>query len=114
MASILIIGLWLGTSLSYVGFKVNQFLEFMDHFYYVVASTKYYYLFLCLKNMFLSLQQLTGWAGIRAWCLAWWHSGRDDYDEDLEDPSDMGYATPVSIETPLQSSVSRYFVNSIY
>jgi muscarinic acetylcholine receptor M3 len=29
-------------------------------------------------------------------------------DPDYEDtPSDMGYATPVSVETPLQSSVSR-------
>lgn len=49
-----------------------------------------------------------GWAGIRAWCVAWWHSGREDFEDDCEEPSDMGYATPVSIETPLQSSVSRY------
>lgn len=48
--------------------------------------------------------------GVKDWCVAWWHSGRedsDDYGYEAEDPSDLGYATPVSIETPLQSSVSR-------
>ncbi|KAL0830812.1 hypothetical protein ABMA28_002930 [Loxostege sticticalis] len=50
-----------------------------------------------------------GWAAVRAWCVAWWHSGRDDLEdtEPEEEPSDPGYATPVSVETPLQSSVSR-------
>ncbi|XP_073969916.1 muscarinic Acetylcholine Receptor, A-type isoform X2 [Rhodnius prolixus] len=50
------------------------------------------------------------WRWVREWCIAWWHSGREEVDNDceLEDtPSDMGYATPVSVETPLQSSVSR-------
>ncbi|XP_039287861.1 muscarinic acetylcholine receptor DM1 [Nilaparvata lugens] len=48
------------------------------------------------------------WSWIRAWCIAWWHSGReDDADAEEETPSEMGYATPVSIETPLQSTVSR-------
>nr|CAD7568224.1 unnamed protein product [Timema californicum] len=50
------------------------------------------------------------WRWVREWCVAWWHSGREDdaADVDYEDtPSDMGYATPVSVETPLQSSVSR-------
>lgn len=50
------------------------------------------------------------YAGVKDWCIAWWHSGRDDSDDyayDQEEPSDLGYATPVSIETPLQSSVSR-------
>lgn len=48
------------------------------------------------------------WAWIREWCISWWHSGREDDGDDYEDtPSDMGYATPVSVETPLQSSVSR-------
>ncbi|XP_014246886.1 muscarinic acetylcholine receptor DM1 [Cimex lectularius] len=50
------------------------------------------------------------WRWIREWCIAWWHSGREDIEGEceLEDtPSDMGYATPVSVETPLQSSVSR-------
>ncbi|PNF18549.1 Muscarinic acetylcholine receptor DM1 [Cryptotermes secundus] len=50
------------------------------------------------------------WAWVRDWCVAWWQSGREDdsMDPDYEDtPSDMGYATPVSVETPLQSSVSR-------
>ncbi|XP_048485350.1 muscarinic acetylcholine receptor DM1 [Plutella xylostella] len=53
--------------------------------------------------------QKRGWAAVRAWCVAWWHSGRDDADdtEPEEEPSDPGYATPVSVETPLQSSVSR-------
>lgn len=47
--------------------------------------------------------------GIKDWCIAWWHSGRDDSEDyyETEEPSDLGYATPVSIETPLQSSVSR-------
>ncbi|GAB0090039.1 Muscarinic acetylcholine receptor DM1 [Sergentomyia squamirostris] len=47
---------------------------------------------------------------IKEWCVAWWHSGREDsedYGYEAEEPSDLGYATPVSIETPLQSSVSR-------
>ncbi|CAH0385693.1 unnamed protein product [Bemisia tabaci] len=48
------------------------------------------------------------WRWFREWCVAWWHSGREEDPEDYEDiPSDMGYATPVSVETPLQSSVSR-------
>ncbi|XP_021923374.1 muscarinic acetylcholine receptor DM1 [Zootermopsis nevadensis] len=50
------------------------------------------------------------WAWVRDWCVAWWQSGHEDesIDPDYEDtPSDMGYATPVSVETPLQSSVSR-------
>ncbi|KAK6631743.1 hypothetical protein RUM43_013807 [Polyplax serrata] len=48
------------------------------------------------------------WGWIRDWCLTWWHAGREDDVDDYEDtPSDMGYATPVSVETPLQSSVSR-------
>ncbi|CAG4935357.1 unnamed protein product [Parnassius apollo] len=50
-----------------------------------------------------------GWKAIQAWCIAWWHSGREDLEdtEAEEEPSDAGYATPVSVETPLQSSVSR-------
>lgn len=50
------------------------------------------------------------YGGIKEWCIAWWHSGREDsedYGYEPEEPSDLGYATPVSIETPLQSSVSR-------
>ncbi|XP_049806683.1 muscarinic acetylcholine receptor DM1-like [Schistocerca nitens] len=49
------------------------------------------------------------WRWVRAWCAAWWSSSREEEcAPDLEDtPSDMGYATPVSVETPLQSSVSR-------
>ncbi|XP_058065757.1 muscarinic acetylcholine receptor DM1 [Anopheles bellator] len=52
----------------------------------------------------------TFFGGIKEWCIAWWHSGRDDsedYGYDVEEPSDLGYATPVSIETPLPSSVTR-------
>ncbi|XP_034108663.1 muscarinic acetylcholine receptor DM1 isoform X1 [Drosophila albomicans] len=47
---------------------------------------------------------------VKEWCIAWWHSGREDSDDfayEPEEPSDLGYATPVTIETPLQSSVSR-------
>ncbi|KAG8263812.1 Muscarinic acetylcholine receptor M5 [Homalodisca vitripennis] len=52
--------------------------------------------------------KLLTWAWVREWCIAWWHSGREDEDVDIEDtPSDMGYATPVSVETPLPSSLSR-------
>ncbi|XP_050095132.1 muscarinic acetylcholine receptor DM1 isoform X1 [Anopheles aquasalis] len=52
----------------------------------------------------------TFFGGIKDWCIAWWHSGREDsedYGYDVEEPSDLGYATPVSIETPLPSSVTR-------
>lgn len=50
------------------------------------------------------------YGGIKEWFFEWWHSGRDDSDDyayEAEEPSDLGYATPVSIETPIQSSVSR-------
>lgn len=54
---------------------------------------------------------MTGWgvSRVKAWCVAWWHSGREDSDTEEDTPSEqnVGYATPVSIETPLQSSVSR-------
>lgn len=48
-------------------------------------------------------------ARVKAWCVAWWHSGREDSDTEEDTPSEqnLGYATPVSVETPLQSSVSR-------
>ncbi|KRT85866.1 G protein-coupled receptor, partial [Oryctes borbonicus] len=46
---------------------------------------------------------------IRAWCVAWWHSGREDSDTEEESPSEQGqgYITPLSLDTPLPSSVSR-------
>ena len=34
--------------------------------------------------------------------------------EPEEEPSDPGYATPVSVETPLQSTVSRYLFEILY
>lgn len=55
----------------------------------------------------------TGWLGglwrIRDWCIAWWHSGREDSDTEEESPSEQGQGciTPVSVDTPLQSTVSR-------
>ncbi|KAI4458663.1 5-hydroxytryptamine receptor [Holotrichia oblita] len=46
---------------------------------------------------------------VRAWCVAWWHSGREDSDTEEESPSEQGqgYITPLSLDTPLPSSVSR-------
>ncbi|XP_017768967.1 PREDICTED: muscarinic acetylcholine receptor DM1 isoform X2 [Nicrophorus vespilloides] len=46
---------------------------------------------------------------IRTWCVAWWHSGREDSDTEEESPSEQGQGciTPISLDTPLQSSVSR-------
>ncbi|CAG9857361.1 unnamed protein product [Phyllotreta striolata] len=47
---------------------------------------------------------------VREWCVAWWHSGREDgSDTEEESPSEQGQGcvTPVSLDTPLQSSVSR-------
>lgn len=46
---------------------------------------------------------------IRAWCIAWWHSGREESDTEEESPSEQGQGciTPISLDTPLQSSVSR-------
>lgn len=50
------------------------------------------------------------------WCVAWWHSGRDDEDDDEEiagpesSRTGAGYEdtlTPLSAETPLPSTVSR-------
>ncbi|XP_063381632.1 muscarinic acetylcholine receptor DM1 isoform X2 [Cydia fagiglandana] len=61
------------------------------------------------QNARLARSQKRGFAAVRAWCVAWWHSGREDLEdtEPEEEPSDPGYATPVSVETPLQSTVSR-------
>lgn len=52
---------------------------------------------------------------IKDWCVAWWHSGQDednfeDYNDWYEGEGDQSYAdygTPLSAETPVQSSVSR-------
>lgn len=51
------------------------------------------------------------------WCIAWWHSGREDEDEDDEEiagpessRTGVGFEetlTPLSAETPLPSTVSR-------
>lgn len=49
-----------------------------------------------------------GW--LREWCIAWWHSGHEDYELDDywdDTASELGVGTPVSGDTPLQSSVSR-------
>ncbi|XP_073955433.1 LOW QUALITY PROTEIN: muscarinic Acetylcholine Receptor, A-type [Choristoneura fumiferana] len=61
------------------------------------------------QNARIARSQKKGFAAVRAWCVAWWHSGREDLEdtEPEEEPSDPGYATPVSVETPLQSTVSR-------
>lgn len=48
--------------------------------------------------------------GVRRWCVQWWHSGREDTSDTEDTPSEFmagGATTPVSVETPLQSSVSR-------
>ncbi|KAG7190858.1 hypothetical protein KM043_006921 [Ampulex compressa] len=57
------------------------------------------------------------WTWLKMWCIAWWHSGRDDEDDD----EDVGGGessrtthpyeealTPLSVETPLTTTVSRY------
>lgn len=60
-----------------------------------------------------SQQSYHGWFvgvyRIRSWCIAWWHSGREESDTEEESPSEQGQGciTPVSLDTPLQSSVSR-------
>ncbi|XP_071639159.1 muscarinic acetylcholine receptor DM1-like isoform X1 [Temnothorax longispinosus] len=56
------------------------------------------------------------WTWLKMWCIAWWHSGREDEDDDEEiagaESSRTGVAyedtlTPLSAETPLPSTVSR-------
>ncbi|XP_011164803.1 muscarinic acetylcholine receptor DM1 isoform X2 [Solenopsis invicta] len=57
------------------------------------------------------------WTWLKMWCIAWWHSGRDDEDddEDIAGPESsrtgIGYEvdtlTPMSAETPLPSTASR-------
>jgi muscarinic acetylcholine receptor M3 len=56
------------------------------------------------------------WTWLKLWCIAWWHSGRDDEDEDEEiagqesSRTGVGYEetlTPLSAETPLPSTMSR-------
>ncbi|XP_063972488.1 muscarinic acetylcholine receptor DM1 isoform X1 [Diachasmimorpha longicaudata] len=57
------------------------------------------------------------WSSLKMWCIAWWHSGRED-DDDEDDitatdvPSKTIYPgdetlTPVSAETPFNSTISR-------
>lgn len=65
------------------------------------------------QNMSVFLQKHTGFLvgiwRIRSWCVAWWHSGREESDTEEESPSEQGQGsvTPISLDTPLQSSVSR-------
>ncbi|XP_037024324.1 muscarinic acetylcholine receptor DM1 isoform X2 [Bradysia coprophila] len=43
------------------------------------------------------------YAGIKDWCIAWWHSGRDDSDDyayDQEEPSDLGCTSLNVIRDP--------------
>ncbi|XP_071562548.1 muscarinic acetylcholine receptor DM1 isoform X2 [Temnothorax nylanderi] len=56
------------------------------------------------------------WTWLKMWCIAWWHSGREDEDDDEEiagpesSRTGVGYEdtlTPLSAETPLPSTVSR-------
>ncbi|XP_047355834.1 muscarinic acetylcholine receptor DM1 isoform X1 [Vespa velutina] len=56
------------------------------------------------------------WTWLKLWCIAWWHSGREDEEDDEEvcGPESSrtvhGYEdtlTPLSAETPLTSTVSR-------
>lgn len=56
------------------------------------------------------------WTWLKLWCIAWWHSGREDEDDDEEiagpesSRTGAGYEetlTPLSAETPLPSTVSR-------
>lgn len=56
------------------------------------------------------------WMWLKMWCIAWWHSGRedDDEDDDIEgaESSRTGHGydeatTPLSAETPLTGTVSR-------
>ncbi|XP_038111917.1 muscarinic acetylcholine receptor DM1 isoform X2 [Culex quinquefasciatus] len=45
----------------------------------------------------------TFFGGIKEWCIAWWHSGRDDADEyayDAEEPSDLGCTSLNVIRDP--------------
>lgn len=55
------------------------------------------------------------------WCVAWWHSGREDEDEDDDDectraessrdsrgPTNDETLTPLSVETPLTITTPRY------
>ncbi|KAJ8921603.1 hypothetical protein NQ315_010511 [Exocentrus adspersus] len=65
------------------------------------------------RPVILISERRRGWLSgvwrIREWCVAWWHSGREDSDTEEESPSEQcqGCVTPVSLDTPLQSSVSR-------
>ncbi|XP_014597865.1 PREDICTED: muscarinic acetylcholine receptor DM1 isoform X1 [Polistes canadensis] len=56
------------------------------------------------------------WTWLKLWCIAWWHSGREDEEEDEEigGPESSrtlhgneDTLTPLSAETPLTSTVSR-------
>lgn len=74
----------------------------------------------CFHESFKTKQNIepkSVYESIKDWCIAWWHSGQDEenFDEftdwyDVEgDQSYADYGTPCSVETPVQSSVSRYY-----
>ncbi|XP_034945736.1 muscarinic acetylcholine receptor DM1 isoform X2 [Chelonus insularis] len=59
------------------------------------------------------------WTSFKKWCIAWWHSGREEDDEDDEiggtevssrtvHPEYEETLTPISVETPFTSIVSQY------
>jgi len=70
-----------------------------------------------IRIRFLDVQHRPfSWTWLKMWCIAWWHSGRDDEDDDEEiagpesSHTGAGYEdtlTPLSAETPLPSTVSR-------
>ncbi|XP_045468251.1 muscarinic acetylcholine receptor DM1 [Harmonia axyridis] len=77
------------------------------------ADSVYMHTSVCIEHHRKREQRPTGWFSsverVRSWCIAWWHSGREDSDTEEESPSEQGQGciTPVSLDTPLQSSVSR-------
>ncbi|XP_055619299.1 muscarinic acetylcholine receptor DM1 isoform X2 [Toxorhynchites rutilus septentrionalis] len=54
--------------------------------------------------------------GIKEWCIAWWHSGRDDSDEygyDGEEPSDLGCTSLNVIRDPYSTTARGNVVSMI-
>lgn len=60
-----------------------------------------------MKSIVIFLQgyRPLSWMWLKMWCIAWWHSGREDDDDD--DHGCDKTVTPLSAETPLTGTVSR-------
>lgn len=65
-------------------------------------------------NVLLQKHRPFSWTWLKMWCIAWWHSGREDEDDedDIGGPESSKAGceetlTPISAETPITATESR-------